>query len=226
MSKKFNLNVLATAVIFGLMALVYVSCQDEEDIAPPVITLEGENPFYLTLNQDYTEPGFTVKDQEDGNISPDKVTVSSNVNKDETGTYKVTYSVSDNAGNTGVAERTVFVRNSAEFLAGDYFNAGNACQNSPAATFDGTITISSTENGKFTIQNFGGHGAAVSVECHFDSDNNEITAATGQSLGGTLVLESLNMASVTNNSSPVEFFVNYNWRDGAMGDVCNSTYTK
>jgi hypothetical protein len=226
MSKKLNLNVLATAIIFGLMAFVYVSCQDEEDIAPPVITLTGDNPFYLTLNQDYVEPGFTVKDQEDGTISPDKVNVSSNVNKDETGTYKVTYSVSDNAGNTGVTERTVIVRNSAEFLAGDYLNAQNSCQNAPVATFNGTITVSDIENGKFTIQNFGGHGTNVSIECHFDSDNNQITAPTGQSLGGTLVLESLNMASVTNNSSPVEFFVNYNWRDGAVGDVCNSTYTK
>lgn len=226
MSKKFNLNILATVVIFSMMAFVYVSCQDEEDIAPPVITLAGDNPFYLTLNQDYNEPGFTVKDQEDGTISNDKVNVSSNVNKDETGTYKITYSVSDNAGNTGVAERTVIVRNSAEFLAGDYLNASNACQNSPVATFDGTVTISTTENGKFTIQNFGGHGSNVSIECHFDSNNNEITAATGQSLGGTLILESLNMASVTNNSSPVEFFVNYNWRDGVVGDVCNSTYTK
>jgi surface protein with Ig-like domain len=222
MKKQVMISLLALASV----AIIYTGCKQEEDIAPPIITLQGDNPFYLTLNDDYSEPGFSVTDQEDGTISNDRVSIINNVDKDNTGTYVISYTVVDNSGNTGTAERTVIVSNSADFLAGQYFDSGNACQTVPATTFDAEIRISTTENGKFTITNFGGFGNNVFVECLYLAANNEITAVAGQSLGGSVILESLNIASVTNNASPVEFFVNYNWLDGASGDVCNSTYSQ
>ena len=223
---KIPLLTLAAASIATMTVLTFPACQQEEDIAPPTISLLGDNPHYMDLNSDYIEPGFSVTDQEDGAISNDRVAVSSNVDKDVAGTYTVTYSVTDNAGNTGVTDRSVIVRNSAEFLAGEYNGAVNACQAPPNSVYDATIAISNTQNGKFTITNFGGFGNTVVLECSYDKSNNEITAVTGQSLGGTKVLESLNIASVTNHSSPVEFFINYNWRDGVVGDVCNATFSR
>ncbi len=209
-----------------ISGVIYTGCQSEEDITPPIITLTGDNPFYMDLNDSYAEPGFTVKDDEDGTIPNSKVTVTTNVDKDHTGTYTVTYKVTDNAGNTGMAERSVAVRNSADFLSGTYTNCSNSCQTTPVNTFNAEIHGSDTENGKFFITNFGGFGNTVTIECSYNKNNNQISATTGQSLGGTVVLESLNIASVTNNANPVEFFINYNWRDGVVGDVCNATYSK
>src|SRR5205085_153140 len=101
------------------------------------------------------------------------------------GDYTITYSATDNSGNTATAERTVTVVNSADFLGGSYIDASEVCQSSPPSTFDATVTSSNTINGDFSITNFGAFsipGAPVTVVCHLNSSNNLITASTPQSL--------------------------------------------
>ena len=88
---KIKKSILATAVILVSIGVIYTSCQQEEDIAPPTITLIGDNPMYMTLNADYIEPGFTVSDQEDGTISNDRVTVISNVDTINKMMYQPTF---------------------------------------------------------------------------------------------------------------------------------------
>ena len=78
------------------------------DFIPPVITLLGNNP--LTINQDssYSDPSATASDNLDGNVTSSIITVNS-VDTSVIGSYTVTYNVSDAAGNTAVATRTVHV---------------------------------------------------------------------------------------------------------------------
>jgi hypothetical protein len=78
------------------------------DFIPPVITLLGNNP--LTINQDssYSDPSATASDNLDGNVTSSIITVNS-VDTSVIGSYTVTYNVSDTAGNTAVATRTVHV---------------------------------------------------------------------------------------------------------------------
>lgn len=77
-----------------------------KDIAPPVLTLEGNSICYLKLGETYTESGCSASDAVDGTVS---VTTSGSVDTSKCGVYKINYSASDNSGNTGYATRTVYV---------------------------------------------------------------------------------------------------------------------
>ena len=78
-----------------------------DDQVKPVITLDGGN---ITLNagESWIEPGFTAFDAVDG-ILTGSVSVTGAVNTSVPGPYTVTYTVSDQAGNTATATRTVTV---------------------------------------------------------------------------------------------------------------------
>ena len=83
---------------------------DREDKTKPEIVLKGDKTIYLNVGTKYNEPGYTAKDNCDGDIS-DKVKVSGNV-ETNAGTYKLTYSVSDNNDNKTEVTRTIIVRRS------------------------------------------------------------------------------------------------------------------
>ncbi len=68
------------------------------DTTKPVITLIGSNNVKIRIGTTYTDAGATATDNVDGNITANIVTNSS-VNNWWPGTYKVTYNVSDAAGN-------------------------------------------------------------------------------------------------------------------------------
>ncbi len=79
------------------------------DRVPPEITLQGENPLILEEGTPYIEPGFTATDNVDGDVSG-QVQVLGVVNVNVPGTYQLTYTVSDAAGNRATpATRTVTV---------------------------------------------------------------------------------------------------------------------
>ena len=76
------------------------------DTAAPVITLKGANPMTVECGQGYVEPGATAKDTCDG--SSDTVTISGTVSTVK-GTYTMTYTAIDTAGNKATTTRTVNV---------------------------------------------------------------------------------------------------------------------
>lgn len=78
------------------------------DTLPPVITLAGENPMTIRVGEGYAEPGYTAIDGCDGDLT-DSVLVAGTVSKYMAGTYVISYTVEDAAGNIAVAERTVIV---------------------------------------------------------------------------------------------------------------------
>ncbi len=76
------------------------------DTTPPVITILGANPVNVTQNTVYTDAGATALDAVDGVVP---VTSVSTVNTAVIGTYAVTYTAKDKAGNVATAIRTVNV---------------------------------------------------------------------------------------------------------------------
>ena len=80
------------------------------DEAKPKIELKGFPKTYLWLNSKYKEAGFSANDNCDGDIS-DKVKVEGKVDTSSPGTYKLTYKVSDKAGNETSVIREVIVQN-------------------------------------------------------------------------------------------------------------------
>jgi len=78
----------------------------QRDTTPPVITLNGANPMTVAQNGTFTDPGTTATDNVDGT---DSVTTSGSVNTATLGTYTLTYTSTDKAGNTASVTRTVYV---------------------------------------------------------------------------------------------------------------------
>ena len=78
------------------------------DNVKPVITLKGNSTVNVRLGDKYVDAGATALDNIDGNITS-KIITKSNVNTLKVGTYTVSYTVSDKAGNVDTKTRTVKV---------------------------------------------------------------------------------------------------------------------
>lgn len=106
------------ALMVGLVATVYAACPCQNllgDPAPPVITLNGYSPLYLTCNDPYVELGAKANSICDGNLD-DRVTVNNSaVDTMVPGIYTVTYSVTDNCGTMSTKQRIVEVLSDFEF---------------------------------------------------------------------------------------------------------------
>lgn len=87
------------------------------DTAKPEFELIGGESINHLLGQAWIEPGVGAYDLRDGNLSS-SVVITGAVDVNDTGTYKLIYSVSDGAGNQGIAERNVtVVSNDLTFVA-------------------------------------------------------------------------------------------------------------
>ncbi len=78
-----------------------------EDVEPPVVTLKGAAEVEVWQGYDYTEQGATARDGSTDVTS--SIKIEGTVDTKTLGTYVLTYSVSDAAGNIGVATRIVKV---------------------------------------------------------------------------------------------------------------------
>lgn len=82
----------------------------ESDPLPPVLNLIGPKRLAIALNADYTDLGVTAHDNVDGDIPFAEVDTVSTLNKNVPGTYLISYSATDAAGNTSsTLERTIDV---------------------------------------------------------------------------------------------------------------------
>jgi len=77
------------------------------DITPPVITLKGDRNVTVAAHSDcYIETGATAVDDVDGNVD---VNMTGILNRDTVGTYILTYTAKDSAGNIAREQRTITV---------------------------------------------------------------------------------------------------------------------
>ena len=88
-----------------------------KDTTPPAIKLLGFSPCFVKRGQSFTEPGFSAVDNCDGDLTK-AVSVSGNVNTSVAGTYELSYSVKDNAGNAATVKRAVTVYETVQAPAG------------------------------------------------------------------------------------------------------------
>ena len=89
------------------------------DEVAPVITLVGDAAVTHALGTDYTDAGATATDDVDGDITS-SITTSGTVATGTAGTYTITYSVSDSAGNAATQViRTVTVESVGTDTDGD-----------------------------------------------------------------------------------------------------------
>jgi surface protein len=78
----------------------------EADTIDPVLTLKGAPTITLGQDEAYIDLGVTALDERDGILTP---VISGTVDYRVTGTYTITYTAADAAGNTVTTSRTVIV---------------------------------------------------------------------------------------------------------------------
>jgi hypothetical protein len=180
-------SILVIAILVAGFAATFISGCKKDDTTAPVVSITGADPFYLVLNSAaYTDPGATANDNTDGNVTVTNNITSSNPDKNLAGTYVITYSATDKAGNVGTATRTVIVYNEANVLEGNY----NVTDTTKLGYHDQVIA-SKTENRKISFQKFAAYDPAVIY-------------ATVSGSGDITVSSAINVASQTifNAGSP------------------------
>ncbi|PKF63475.1 hypothetical protein CW745_01095 [Psychromonas sp. psych-6C06] len=85
-----------------------------EDLTAPVITLNGDNEVGLVQFDTYQELGAIAQDDVDGALTVEAP--SGEIDSTKLGSYPLTYSIADNAGNTATTVRTVVVREQKPFI--------------------------------------------------------------------------------------------------------------
>ena len=79
-----------------------------KDLIPPSITLKGANPINLEVNDDFSDPGYTIKDNY-WPLNALNVKTKSTLDSKKLGTGIIEYTVTDGSGNSASITRSVNV---------------------------------------------------------------------------------------------------------------------
>lgn len=134
-----------------------------KDTTAPVITLEGNATVDLWVWETYTEEGATASDTLDGNLTG-AITISGTVDTGTHGTYTLTYTVSDTAGNAATPLiRTVTVTNRAPIALS--LSNQSVEEGWPAGTLVGSLATTdpddATGSRAYTYQVVSGSGYTI-----------------------------------------------------------------
>lgn len=165
------------------VSIFLVSCK-QKDTKAPLIFLNGDNPMKVTLNSWWEDPGFTVDDNFDGNSLTDAVEVTHNIPingpsngegiTELSGSYTVTYSVKDKAGNLNTVTRTVNVISFADKYATQYSQEVNAYSENivPDTVFNNAVSITADSriNNRIIFPKLGGKSSLRIYADIIDSD--------------------------------------------------------
>ena len=216
--KKQILSIASIALVAG--ALVMSGCK-KDDITSPTITLVGDSEKTITLGTAYTDEGATANDDRDGDLTT-KVTVDvSAVNKDKAGVYTVTYSVTDEAGNEGTAERTVVVKVINSSLAGTW-NATETCSPPPSPS-PYTITVNAAGGDQVTVSlvDFGKFANPLTVSATLSGQTGLTFTIPSQTVGGVLFAGS---GTVQDDGKKITY--HYTATDANGTQTCDATLIK
>lgn len=154
--KHFNLQSILLALSILLIAgcggggsivddLVDELVDQQHDTTKPVIHLLGDATVTVIKDRPYNDAGATATDNVDGEL---RVTTSGSVDPSSVGTYPITYTARDTAGNTATTTRTVTVLPGIEGIVRDY-STGMGIANMKVST--GSQSTMTDSNGTYLI---------------------------------------------------------------------------
>jgi hypothetical protein len=155
---KKRMLFIGSLIVSGM--LFFTACETT-DLTAPVISLTGSGEITIDLGDTYNDQGATAQDNKDGNITTQIVVTGLPQNTFQCGTYTITYTVTDKAGNQTQATRILKIRSNK--LAGTY-----DVNEVKKTVYNATVTQSSTTYNKILINNFGAYGPAITLEAIVD----------------------------------------------------------
>ncbi len=146
---------MSTADLYlcGFCFLFIIACKKTDEL-PPQITLKGNDTVYSILNEPYIDPGVAAWDDTDGDLSS-KVKISSLVNINKAGFYKVFFDAVDQAGNQALQQhRVVAVVHSSPNFSGQYEVYDTVFHPTFSINYFSDISIDSSLNNRMIISRF------------------------------------------------------------------------
>lgn len=220
--KIMNFNYLKTTLKFAFILSIFISCGKKK--TPPELTLLGDDVMVICLNESFIDPGIQSIDAYNTDIS-NLIDISGNLDSGTVGSYKITYTSTDENDNVSTVERTVNVEICVSSLLSSY-NVSHDCQ------LLGQDIINNTQS---IIE------GNATYELIIDDFNTFISQITGTIDGNNLTIPQ-NVFSVgiaplsfdvtisgsgTINNTGDEIIINYTYDAGLVGSgTCTATYTK
>lgn len=226
-SKKTMKKVLFIAGAVVLGAIAFTGCS-KDDVEAPVITLTGGD-VTINIGETFVDPGYTASDDEDGDITARVTVDESDIDETHTGTYVVTYSVSDDAGNSASESRNVIVQNSlADYNIAGIWNVSETCGGGPS-TYKDTIKYSETVNGRIIFTRFANYlnGAAYADIINISSTGGTIDIPSqdvvcGQAPAPTRNFSGTGTLNLVSNTMTIPYVEVTN----GTSNSCTGNYTK
>jgi Domain of unknown function (DUF5011) len=211
-------NAFKTLFAAAIVLLTLASGCKKDDVTPPVVTLSASSAT-ITAGTTYTGPTVTATDDVDGDISS-KVVLTGTADVNTPGSYTLTYTATDKAGNTGTAAFTLNVNVSRDFILGTY-TTSTTCSSYPYNTVASTTTFQAgSGSDKFFISLFYFNGGNVTCTV----SGNTVTVDAGQNpnpIGDGVT------GTGTFNASGKVLVMNYTFQpNGGALVSCSVTYTK
>lgn len=166
------------------------------DKVKPEIKLSGGNEVYILQGGKYEEAGYTVVDNYDTNLE-DKVKVSGNVDVNTEGEYTLTYSVSDNSGNSTETSRKIIVKKPVINLSADYVNRVNSYSYNVYSYMNTIVKNSFTDTGIYYEGYVGAYSNSYKIKLK-NRDNKLEYTYNMTSAGGNYYSGNLNLTTVSN----------------------------
>lgn len=208
------LNLTAIALIATVS--VFTGCK-KDDVTAPTVTLVGASSSTISLQGTYTEQGATANDDKDGTLTP---TTSGTVDVNMTGTYVITYTATDAAGNSGTATRTITVVNDCAALAGTY---DCSIAGSPPYTYTQTVAASTTLNDRIIFGKFGDYVGNTSIYADVVGTTITLTSQTAIQVGNPAADR---VFAGTGSKTGTNFTLTYTETTGGTSASYVETFTK
>lgn len=211
--KKILISALAA---MALISLATIQGCKKDDTTAPEITLSGSNPMTIVLNASNPgDPSATANDNEDGAVSVTSDWSSTNPNVNLAGTYTISYTASDKAGNAANASRTVYVKNSADNLAGSYL-VTDTC-GVLVFNYAQTITASNTVNNRIHFNKFADYSSNSGIYADITGTSITLPSQTANNIGSLMENHQFSGTGAFVTSPNVILHLNYT-------DTNNSTF--
>ncbi len=143
--------------IVGLLAttFLFITGCSKDDTEAPVISLTAPFDVTLDIGESFVDPGYSASDNEDGDITSRVSVDLSDLDINTAGDYVVTYSVTDDAGNSASESRNVTVQNTLtpSNIAGNW-SVSEVCGGGGPSTYTDTISYSDILNGRIFFTRF------------------------------------------------------------------------
>jgi hypothetical protein len=164
------------------------------------------------------DPDWNAMDNKDGDMH-NKVKVYGTVNTNLKGTYLLTYTVKDAAGNVSTLTRTVSIINNADSLAGSYTVTDTAMTSTPfIGSYGSSISSDMYVNNMIHFGNFGGYYGDSMIVGYLNTAKTLITipSDTAKAIGAGNQEHVFNGGGIDSVGSLIPTVIKLNWTDESI----------